>query len=238
MPKPTPKELELKTLISSIEDFAKEAVEVQATKDFGLNILKQLDLQIFCNAREFFKIRENWLETSRTNNLPDDMKAELAEYLEAARQLDKAKDNFDDGRKAVTILKELQSGLEYVVKGYYPKGTEIYLTGEVAPERFSHRWDDLASIELGFNYLHKVLTDPDFKLCVKICALNADHLLSKLFDLLCNRSAIERYIIFEGEQDRENGGEHREQWIRIWRVYNAIKAIYDSITEALLKKRY
>jgi len=202
----TPKELELKTLISSLEEFAKEAVKVKETKDFGLSILRELEKTIFCNAAEFLSMREEWLETSRTNNLTPAMHEEIAAYLEAARQLDRAKNDFEVGKEAVKTLRELQSSLEYVVDG--------------------HRWDDLASIESGFQCLKRVLSDSDFKVCVRICALNAGILFDKLRTLI-RRYEIERYIIFEGKRDHENGREHRKQWAVIWRVFKAIKDLYD-----------
>jgi len=206
----TPKELELKALLGSLEEFAKETVKVKGKKDFGLSILRELEKTIFCNAAEFLSMREEWLETSRTNQLKPEMHGEIAEYLEVARQLNRAKDSFEAGKEAVKVLRELQSSLEYVVKGHRPEG-------------FSRKRGDLASIESGFECLKRVLSDSDFKLLVRICALNAGTLFDELRTLI-RSSKLEQYIIYEGKRACEDS---KEQWRRLWKALKAIKGLYD-----------
>ena len=275
----TPKELELKALISSLKDFADKAKEERATKTLGFNVWNELHYSPpLCNVTEFLRVREEWLSNiyTRTNHLTAEMKVELDEYLEAARRLDKAKDNFDDGKEAVTTLRELKDCLESVIKGHkercftyevfidsllpkdvplaerkipewmnntpskykndiyysvinrYLSSDKILTEEEKGPEWwFENSWSDLASIESGFKCLYNVLSDSDKLLCVTISGTDISFLLDEIKSLISKtvierKSAIERYIIFEGERASETD---IEIWRNIYRYLRAIKKL-------------
>jgi len=206
MPKPTPKEVELKALIDSLIEYANEAVKVSATKSIGLNILNSFNYLALNDATEFLRRRENWLKTSYTNNLPEDMKVDLENHLKVAQLFVTAKDGLDSSFKCIESLRELKSSLEYVVKGHRRKGFYVILdenlNGTPVPEQFNNRWSDLVCIELGFKYLRKVLSNSDLKFIVSMSVANVDNLLNDLYELI-RMSAIERYVIFEGKQAAE-----------------------------------
>ena len=154
-----------------------------------LNILNSLDYLALNDATEFLHRREKWLKTSYTNNLPEDMKVELEDYLKAAKLLVKAKDSLDSSFECQKSLRGLKDSLEYVEKGHVPKGFFVRVCWEnftevPEPEHFNNKWSDLTSIEVGFQYLHKVLSDSDYKFCITASGTNMHNVINDLCRLV------------------------------------------------------
>jgi len=216
----TPRELELKNLIHSLNEYAKEAIKVSATKSIGLSILNSVALS---DAEGFLSMRENWLETSRTANLPSEMRVELEDYLKAAQLLVKAKDSLDSSFECRKSLRGLKDSLEYVEKGHVPKGFFVRVCWEnftevPEPEHFNNKWSDLTSIEVGFQYLHRVLSDSDYKFCITASGTNMHNVINDLCRLV-KMSFVEQFILSEGKQASETD-------VNIWRnIYRLLRKI-------------